>query len=448
MKKLKITFSLIVVTLFVNLVSCQQVNSLKLDSLLDILVVKHKSMGSMAIAKNGKIIYAKSIGIRFVNNGDTILSDSHTKYRIGSISKMFTATMIFQLIDEGKLTLTATLDQYFPEIPNAGKITIGNMLNHSSGLFNFTSDPSYLTWMTTPKTHEELLKIISDYKPVFEPGSKNEYSNTNYVLLGYIVEKIYNRPYAECLKNNIIKRIWLTGTSYGEKASAGNNECISFAFNKTWQPLPETDMSIPGGAGAIVATADDLTKFISALFSNKLVSEKSLATMRTLTNGFGMGMFPESFNGKSGFGHGGSIDGFTSYLVYYPEDSLAIAYCSNERGYPANTVKQDALTIYYGLPFKIPEFKTIALTSEELDKYLGVYSSKQLPLKITMSVASSGNDDWLIAQATGQSSFPLDATDKDVFKFDAAGIVLKFNTDKKEMVLEQGGGVFLFTKED
>jgi CubicO group peptidase (beta-lactamase class C family) len=135
-------------------------------------------------------------------------------------------------------------------------------------------------------------------------------------------------------------------------------------------------MSIPGGAGAIVSTPTDLVKFIEALFSLKLVSNTSLSQMKTLTDGFGMGMFQIPFYEKRAYGHNGGIDGFASNLAYFPEEGLAIAYCTNGQAYPMNNILIGVLSIYFNKPYPIPTFNTtpVSLKTEDLDKYLGVYS--------------------------------------------------------------------------
>jgi hypothetical protein len=162
--------------------------------------------------------------------------------------------------------------------------------------------------------------------------------------------------------------------------------------------------------------------------------------MKTMTDGFGMGMFQIPFYEKSAYGHNGGIDGFASTLAYFPEDSLAVAYCTNGQVYPMNNILIGVLSIYFNKSYSIPSFN---LKTEDLDKYLGVYASTQIPLKITITKNAS----TLMAQATGQQPFPLDATEKDKFKFDPAGIIIEFNPDKNEMTLKQGGENVLFAKE-
>jgi D-alanyl-D-alanine carboxypeptidase len=419
----------------------QNFNTAKMDSFMTVLGKNNKGMGSICIAVDGKELYRRAIG--FIDAQGKTKANTNTRYRIGSISKMFTATLIFQLIDEKKLTPEAKLADYFPEITNAGKITIAQILGHRSGIHNITNDEAYGTYMQQSKTQKEMLEIITKAGSDFAPDSKAEYSNSNFILLGYIVEKITGKPYAEVLKQKITSKIGLQDTYYGSKTSATKNEALSFQYLTQWNALPETDMSIPGGAGAVVSSPADLNKFIAALFNGKLVSEAALKTMTTIKDGYGQGMFQFPFNEKKLYGHDGSIDGFNAMLGYEPGEKLAIAYCSNGQNYPVNDIMIGALSIYYNQGFSIPTFTTIALSDAELDQYTGVYSSKEMPLKIT--VTKDGKT--LMAQATGQGAFPLESTAKNVFKFDAAGIKMEFNPGQKEMTLTQGPGKYLFTKE-
>lgn len=441
--KSKIFTSILLTGLSLGTLYSQSLNKSKLGSLLNILAEKNKAMGSLTISKSGSVLYSRAIGYSFISDKEKISATEKTKYRIGSISKMFTATMIFQLIEEGKLNLSTTVDKIFPKLPNADKITISNLLNHRSGLHNFTDDPDYTTWMTQPKTQDEMLTIISKNKVDFQPNEKASYSNSNYVVLGYIIEKISNQPYSKNLNERITSKIGLSNTYFGSKTNSNNNESFSYQFASTWKQKSETDMSIPGGAGSLVSTPTDLTKFIEALFSLKLISKNSLIQMKTITDGYGMGMFQIPFYTRKAYGHNGGIDGFASSLAYFPEDSLTVAYCTNGQVYPLNDILIGVLSICFNKEYSIPTFNTISLKTEDLDKYLGVYSSKQIPLKITITKDKT----MLIAQATGQSSFPLEATEKDKFKFDQAGVKMEFNTDKNELTMKQGGGNYLFTKD-
>jgi len=203
-------------------------------------------------------------------------------------------------------------------------------------------------------------------------------------------------------------------------------------------------MSIPLGAGGIVSTPIDLNLFSEALFTGKLISGNSLMQMKTIKEQVGMGLFQMPFYSSIGFGHTGGIDGFSSMFAYYPDSNISFAYTSNGLNFNGNDIAIAVLSAVFNKPFDIPEFQLYDVTEEELDNYLGVYSSKQLPLKITITKVNN----QLFGQGTGQPSFPLEATAKDKFKFEQAGVVLVFNPTEKTMTLKQGGGVFRFERED
>lgn len=435
---------LILVVLSVSAFS-QEFDKAKLDQFFDGLAANDKGMGSLAIAKDGKIIYSRAVGISNIGDKGYVNADAKTKYRIGSITKTFTAVLILQLVEEGKLKLDDTLDKFYPEIPNAKKITIAQMLNHRSGIHNFTSDRQYFrSYYRRPQTHEQMVAVIAKTAPDFEPGTKMNYSNSGYLLLGYIVEKLSGKSYADVLKEKITSKLNLSDTYYGGKINGANGESGSFDFLRgNWKMLSETDMSVSGGAGAIVSTPTDLTKFIAGLFDGKLVSQNSLASMKTMTDGYGLGMFQIPFGEKKFFGHNGGIDGFNSMLGYQPEDKLAVAYISNGTVYSVNDIMIAALTVSYNKPFEVPSFKPLTLSAADLDKFTGVYATEAFPLKITFIVKNNK----LYGQATGQRELPFEATDKNKFSFEPAGIFIEFDAEKSTMTLKQGGRDIVFTKE-
>lgn len=437
--KFKILLTAFFIFALFNAAFAQSPDKAKLDKFFDMLAENNKAMGSLTISKDGKVIYSRAVGFSRIDGSEKKASTPATRYRIGSISKMFTAVMIFQLAQEGKLKLTDALDKFYPQIPNAKKITIVQLLSHRSGIHSFTSDPDFPTWLMKPKTQSEMLALIAKGKPDFEPDAQQVYSNANYVLLGYIVEKVTKKSYQDALKERISSKIGLADTYLGGKTNVNNNESFSYNYAGNWKVETETDLSIPGGAGAIISTPTDLTKFIQALFDLKLVSQESLNQMKTNA----MGMFPFPLDDKTLYGHTGGIDGFNSMLVYLPEEKLAVAYTSNGMVYPINDILLGVFDIYRNKPFSIPTFETVAVSAEDLEKYVGVYSSAGFPLKITITRDVS----TLYAQATGQSAFPLEATAKDKFKFDTAGVVIEFDAGKNQMILKQGGREISFTKE-
>ena len=325
----------------------------KMDLLFSTLEEKDLGMGSISIFQDGEEVYQASFGLADISN--SMDNSRETRFRIGSISKTFTAAMIMQLVDEESLSLSTTLDGFFPELPNSGSITIEHMLRHRSGLFNFTSSQDYVTWMTEPKTQEELIEIFVSNGTVFEPDQRAEYSNTNYVLLSFIIESVEGKNFSDVLIDRIISPLNLIRTNYGDNINTANNEALSYYFqNDQWMLAPETDMSIPQGAGAIVSTPSDINTFFFALFNDQVVSHESLNEMQNLVDNYGIGMFQVPFYERSGFAHTGGIDGFQSMSVHFPNDQMTMSYTSNGVSMPMNDVLIGALSIYFGIEYALP----------------------------------------------------------------------------------------------
>lgn len=419
----------------------QSIDKQKLDAYFNQLEANNKFMGSVAVSQNGTLLYSKAIGFTDVENGTK--ANVESKYRIGSISKMFTSVLILKAVEENKLTLDQTLEKIFPAVPNANKITIRQLLSHRSGIHNFTSNTDYLTWNTKPKTREDLIDLIAKGGSDFEPDSKSSYSNSNFVLLTIILEKTYKKPYAELLKTKITKPLGLKNTFFGETINVKNNEANSYDFTTQWNKETETDMSIPLGAGGIVSNPAELTKFSEALFNGKLLSAKSLELMKTTKEKYGLGLFTMPFQEKTSFGHTGSIDGFKSFLSYFPNENITVALTANGENYNSNDIAITLSKAAFQQVFEVPEFKVYAVEPKDLDAYLGTYATKEISLKLT--VTKEGNT--LFAQGTGQSSFPLEATDKHKFRFEKAGVALEFNPTNNTLLLKQRGKELVFTKE-
>lgn len=409
----------------------------KIDSLLTYLATNNKFMGSIAIQESDKVVFEKSYGFADVKN--KIKADASTRYKIGSITKMFTSVVIFQLVEEKKLALDTKLSKFFPSIKNSENISIENLLEHSSGIYSFTNDADYKEYAKSPKTRAELMKKIKAGNPVFEPGESAEYSNSNFVLLGWIIEDLTKKTYAENIKTRIIQKAGLKNTGF---ASEIKNEAISYHSNgKTWEEADKEDMSIPGGAGAILSNASDLTKFINALYSGKLISQPSLLTMTATEKGYGKGILTMPFGERKFFGHTGGIEDFTSTLGYYPKEKFAVSLLDNGQAYGMNDIMIGVLSIYYKMPYRFPNLKTVNVDVAILKKYEGTYGASNFPLKISITEENG----VLICQATGQESFPLNPLSETKFNFDPAGLELVFSPNA--MTILQGGQEFKLTKE-
>lgn len=438
-KKLPLFIFLIILTHFSF---SQSFDKAKLDAYFDTLGQYNKFMGSVAIAQNGHLIYNRTLG--FANIKEQQKANESTKYRIGSISKTFTAALIFKAIDEKKISLDQTIQKFFPDIKNADKITIANLLYHRSGIHDFTDDKEeYLKWHTQPKTEKEMLAMISKGGIDFEPGTKSDYSNSNYLLLSYILEKTFKMPYAKILDKYIVKPLALTNTFLGKKINSKNNEASSYRFEGDWKLADETDISIPLGAGGIVSTPIDLVKFSTALFEGKVISQNSLVQMKTVNGKYGMGILAIPFYDKAGFGHSGSIDGFSATFSYFSDGNIAYSLTSNGTNFNNNSISLAVLSAVFNKDYQIPDFKPVKQSTTELNKYLGTWASTAIPIKITITKDNT----TLIAQAAGQPAIRLSSKGNHEFTFEDAGIILSFNPTESQMILKQGGKEFKFTKE-
>ena len=417
----------------------------KLDQFFDRLIEKNKAMGNVVVARDGKVVYARSIGYGQIEGTVKTNLSAASRFRIGSITKMFTATLILQLVEDGQLKLTDTLDKFFPQVPNAQKITIGQVLVHRSGIHDSLLDRNLRSGSKTdPITKDEAVAVIAKGTSDFEPDTQYRYSNSGYFLLGLIVEKITGKSYAEALKQGITSRIGLNDT-YPAMGSidVSKNEALTYInFGTEWKPISETHPSRMFGGGFIVSTPNDLVKFIYALFELKLISQQSLALMKTIRDGNGL-MEQFTFAGKTFYGHTGGADNYGAWLAYMPEEKLAVAYTTNAKVHPVKDIVSGVVDIYYNKPFQIPTFESVAISADVLDTYVGVYSNPEAPVKFTITRQGT----TILFQPGTESPIPLEATAQDKFKNDAARLVIEFDASKNQMTIKRGTGQRVFTKE-
>lgn len=435
---LLLTISLLSI-LSTSYVQCQDFK--KLDSVFYNLEKNNKWMGTVELTKDGITVYTHSIGYADLSN--KVKHDKNTKYRIGSITKMFTTVMIMKAIQAKKIKLTDKLSSFYPQIKNADKITLQDLLYHRSGIHNFT-DESYLQWNTTFKSKAQILDTIVKYGIDFEPESDYKYSNSNFVLLGYILEDIYKKPYSHLLNKLITKNLKLTNTFVGSHINIKSNEAYSYNnIEDQWELSPETDMSIPAGAGCIVSDCNDLNTYAKALFDYKLIDKKYVDMMIDIQSHFGMGIFLLPFYDKVSYGHTGGIDGFGSMLGYFPIERVSFCILSNAMNYSNNSIAISALSAIFGKDFEIPDFKDVIISDSIWVTYEGTYSAPDFPLKVMVSLDSHK----LKVQATGQPYFYPNPVSENKFKFEQAGLEILFDDELHTLTILQGGGKYILKKE-
>lgn len=439
---MRILILLILTILICSFVHAQGYDEAKLEDLFNRIEKHEQGMGSFSLFKNGKEIFSKSIGVLDLESKEG--TNKNTVYRIGSISKTYTACLIMKLIEDKKLKLSTPLARFFPKVKNSSRITIEHMLKHRSGIYNFTNTDEYLTYMEKALTREELLEKVLEFGSSFEPNEDAGYSNSNYVLLSMIAEKLTGKTYSELIEEIITVPLGLERTYVGSQIDTDRNEAKSFSKVKIWENATETDMSIPLGAGAIVSTATEVNIFLQAFFTDKVVSADTRKRMMDMEDGYGLGLLQVPFNEKKSFGHNGGIDGFQSMAYHFPKENVTICYLANGIVYGINDIMLDALSNLFGTGKALPEFLPVMqLKEKDLDKYLGTYISDKLPIDLTITKDGS----QLIGQATGQQSFPLDAVDVHKFKFDPARLSIEFLPESNALILLQGGKKYNLSKQ-
>jgi hypothetical protein len=333
--------------------------------------------------------------------------------------------------------------KFYPKIPNADKITIHHLLHHRTGIPDFLNDdPTVGEFIYVENKKEDLVKRIENYTSAFEPNSQHKYSNSNYNLLGYIIEDITKKSFSENVNTRIVKKIGLKNTLFPTKIDITKNEGYSYFFDgKNWAKVPEWHSSLSFTAGAMASTTDDLNLFLEALLEGKLTSKSSLEQMKSMEDYYGKGLIIAPFENRKFYGHTGGIENFRAAAGYNPEDKTGFAIIVNGDNYNRNDIMIGVLSLFYGSGYSFPEFKQFEVSKAVLEKYVGTYKSAAFPMKIKVFV-ENGN---LLAQATGQSSFLLTAKSETEFVFEAAMIQLTFGENK--MNFKQGTMEFEFIKE-
>lgn len=414
-------------------------NKSKLDSVYDAFGTYDKAMFRIKVQKDGKDIYEKNVGFADLEN-ETV-PDDNTKYRIGSVTKTFTAVLIFKAIEEGKLKQTDKLSKFFPKIKNADIINIASLLNHTSGIQNINQSKFYDLLKYKEQPRELLLEIIYKLPSIFPPEYRYSYCNTGYIILGYILEKIYDKSYAEVLKEKILNPLQLVNTGIGKSTiESENNEAKSYSYLVDWRKNLDTGLNNFMAAGNIVSTPIDINKFFSALFEGKIISEKSLVQMKNLQKG----LFRYPYESKNMYGHTGSVLGFLTFALYIPEDKITICISENGVRYDINDILEYVLNDLYNDKYEVPDFKRISITNDELLKYVGKYKynsdSKDLNVYIT--------NNKLYVQQGDSPEILIEAKEKNKFVYDTNKIELLFYPEKKKMTMMTRKGIYIYKKID
>jgi len=349
---MKLTFLVFLLLISGNLFS-QEINKEKIDNYLSYIQDNNGGMGSLSIFKDGKEVYNKSFGQGKLIN---VNYSKDTKYQIASVTKMITAILVLKLVEGGKLKLDSKLSNFYPEIPNSEKITIKNLLEHTSGLGNFAIKNGVI-WVIEKATDKEIFREIETQGISFEPNEKVVYSNSAYILLRMIIEQKYKKDYNKIVIQEITKPLHLN--NFASIKSNPTNTFKSYKFIENWTEIKDIEYSNVIGVGDIASTTKDMNTLITSLFQYKLIKKETLELMKPIVGkedwGRGLALFPYGENFF--FGHSGDVLGSHSRLIYNPKDQISIAYSTNGERIPANIFVENITNIIYNKEFTLPNIK-------------------------------------------------------------------------------------------
>jgi len=401
--------------------------------------VPARFMGSVLVAQDGKVLLDKGYG--FANLEWDVPNTPTTKFRLGSITKQFTAASILLLEEQGKIKVEDPVKKYMPDAPAAwDKITIFHVLTHTSGIPSFTSFPDFESREAQAMTPEKLVEWFRDKPLEFEPGTKLNYSNSGYILLGYLIEKISGQSYSEFVQQNIFTPLGMKDSGYDSNSAiiahraAGYTPGKSGAVNAGF-----VDMSIPFSAGALYSTTEDLLRWEQGLFGGKVLRPESLAKMTTpFKQDYAFGLGVSTQNGHKMIAHDGGIQGFNTALAYYPDDKLVVAVLANVNG-PAGQIAGNLAKVALGEKVVLPtERKEITVSPEILKHYVGTYE-----LTPNFSLAITLEDSHLVSQGTNQGKVAMFAESETMFFLKLVDAQIEFVKNEKgevtNLVLHQNG---------
>jgi len=408
----------------------------RMEQVIQSYVKNRAFMGAVLVARGADIILDKGYGS--ANLEWDIANAPTTKFRLGSLTKQFTAASILLLEERGKLKVEDPITNYLPDAPPEwGRITIYNLLTHTSGIPNFTSLPEYNTLKTANTSVEKTVASFKGRPLDFGPGEKMSYSNSGYLVLGYVIEKLTGASYGKFVLDNLFTPLGMQDSGYDSntaviaRRASGYSPSAAGLVNAGY-----IHMSIPHAAGALYSTTEDLLKWEQGLFGGKIVSAVSLEKMtKPFKNDYAFGLTSRIDKGRRVIWHNGGIDGFNTSMAYYPETRTVVIVLSNVNGPAADTLGPQLGALVHGDPVKLPGERTeIGLPASTLAKYVGAY---ELAPTATMTITLEG--DHLMAQLTGQGRNPIFPESETMFFLKVVDAQLEFAADAGYLVLHQNG---------
>jgi len=411
----------------------------EVDAYMNALVEKQIFSGSILIAKGGKVLVNKGYGM--ANYEHDIPNTGETKFRIGSVTKQFTAVAILQLLEKGEVSLKAHISEYLPYFRKDidPKITVHDLLVHSSGLPNYTAlQGFYPEHSRDPFKVKDFIIQFCSGDLEFEPGTTWNYSNSGYFILGAIIEAVTGQSYADYLKEHIFGPAGMEDSGYDDFNAILKNRATGYKMGKNGLENSDyIDLSIPYAAGSLYSTTEDLYKWDRILYTDKILTKKSKDIMFTpYIAYYGYGWFVAEKNGHKNLSHSGGINGFVCNIARYVDDDACIVVLANREKAQEGFIASALNAILFRHPYDPPgNPEAVAIDPELLKKYVGKYDVNNLIFPVTLK------NNTLFGRIMG-FTLPFEAVSETKFFCPLADFMMTFVIDSEgkaaSVILHQG----------
>ena len=388
-------------------VSAQKNYSLLLDKYMQVQVNVNDFSGAVLVAKKGLIIYKKAFG--YADREWKVPNSVDTKFEICSLTKQFTAAAVLQLAEHHKLNLNDKLTTYFPGYPKGDSVTVHMLLNQTSGIADYSGLPQFDALHTLSLSKDSVIGLFKNQPYKFSPGTKWDYSNSNYFLLGCIIEKVTKQPYDVYLHNNVIVKAGLKNTTVNSPDSVLLYRAKGYSKTETggWRNAEQYSIGLVYSAGAVISTVSDLYTWQNQLLGGKIISSEMLKkmTLPYLKN-YGYGLYIDSVEHHKRISHTGAAPGFTSFLCTFPVDGISIIVLSNNFSNSAPIGNAVADILFYRpieFPHKIIERP---IDTAILNRYSGHYQLFQSAGTLNFELLNQNGKLYLKPQ--GSSDFKME----------------------------------------
>ncbi|MDO3643974.1 serine hydrolase [Mucilaginibacter sp. L3T2-6] len=408
----------------------QDSTSVKINQLILAYQQLNKFTGTALVASQGKVIFEKGYGYR--NEQAKTPNDAATIFQIASVTKTFTSATVLKLIEMHRLSLSDKLSKWYPAFPNAGKITIENLLSHTSGIFDYTHEDT-----VTHLNNEAKMMTFLAKKPLdFEPGTDWSYSNSGYSILGFIIGKVSGMTYEQAVRHYIFMPLHMNHSGFDFERLKDPEKATGYGVGDHGKVAASySDSSVVFAAGAIYSTATDIYKWHQGLQAYRIVGKALMDKAYTrFKKSYGYGWIIDSVGNQKMVYHSGNIAGFSSVLVRIPAADICIILLNNQEGTELETIARKILDILYGRPYSLPGKKiAISLPDSVLSRYTGTYDLTDMHMVANVSLENH----QLVIHVQGGPTFPLTAEKNNLFYINEGQAEVEFSPGK--ITISQNG---------